>query len=173
MTARAHVPIAPQARLVVCDPDLCVGCQLCEFACAAVKDKSANILRSRIRVVRQEPILMISIACRACADPACVKVCPQEGALSVNPSTCLIDVHNDRCDGCGWCIDACPFGVVVLNPDTKRVVICDLCAERPEGPACVEMCSKDALEVSTPEALSRKVRKDAVRSLLGELTDGV
>ncbi len=169
MTARPHVPLAPDASFVVCDPDLCVGCQLCEFACAAVKDKSANILRSRIRVLRHEPILMISVACRACADPACVRVCPQEGALAVNADTSLIDVDNALCDGCGWCIDACPFGAVVLDPETKRVVICDLCTDRAEGPACVEMCSKDALEVTTPEALAGKVRKDAVRNLLEEL----
>jgi hypothetical protein len=31
------------------------------------------------------------------------------------------------------------------------------------------MCSKDALEVTTPEALAGKVRKDAVRNLLEEL----
>ena len=169
MSLSAHVPLAPRARLVVCDPDLCVGCQMCEFACAAVKDKSANILRSRIRVTRQEPIVMISTACRGCEDPACVKVCPREGALAVNPDNFLIDVDNDKCDGCGWCIDACPFGVIALNTETKRVIICDLCAERTEGPACVEMCPKDALEVSSPRVVAGKVRQGALLGLLDEL----
>ena len=55
-----------------------------------------------------------------------------------------------------WWIDACPFGVVILNPDTKRVVICDLCEKRAEGPACVEVYPKDALEISTPEVIAQK-----------------
>ena len=42
MSPSPHVPISPHARLVVCDPDLCVGCQLCEFACASVKDNSSK-----------------------------------------------------------------------------------------------------------------------------------
>ncbi|MDP6121828.1 MAG: hypothetical protein QF450_10585 [Rhodospirillales bacterium] len=45
-----------------------------------------------------------------------------------------------------WCIDACPFGVV----------ICDLCEKRAEGPACVEVYPKDALEISTPEVIAQK-----------------
>lgn len=161
---------APRSRFVTCDPDLCVGCQLCEFACAMEKDENSNIARSRIRLVRTEPILMLSIACRACADPACVRSCPRHGALTVNPANGLVIVDNDKCDGCGWCIDACPFGVIILNPETKRVVICDLCAGRLEGPACVEMCPKKALEVSSPETIAQKARKGAVRQLLEELT---
>ncbi len=171
MSPPPHVPLSPRAQIVVCDPDLCIGCQLCEFACAVVKDDSANILRSRIRVIRQEPILMISIACRGCEDPACVKVCPRDGALAVNPNNGLIDVDNDICDGCGWCIDACPFGVIFLDPETKRVIICDLCAGRDAGPACVEMCSKDALEVSTPAVVAGKVRQSALRTLMDALDE--
>lgn len=159
----------PQYQFVTCDRDLCVGCQICEFACAMVKEGVANILRSRIRLVRAEPVQMLSIACRACADPACVNICPRPGAMFVNPENGLVVVGEDECDGCGWCTDACPFGVVILNPDTKLAYICDLCADRPEGPACVEMCPKDALEVSSPEVIAQKSRKGALRQLLEEL----
>ena len=159
----------PRYQFVTCARDLCVGCQMCEFACAMVKEGAANILRSRIRLVRSEPVLMVSIACRACADPACVKICPQPGAMVVNPDNGLVMVDNAHCDGCGWCIDACPFGVVILNPDTKLAVICDLCEDRAEGPACVEICPKDALEVSSPEVIAQKSRRGALRQLLEEL----
>lgn len=169
MSAARGLRTYPQSQFVTCAPDLCVGCQLCEFACAMVKDQSSNILRSRIRLVRTEPILMLSVACRACADPACVRSCPRQGALTVNPRNGLVVVDNDKCDGCGWCIDACPFGVIILNPETKRVVICDLCEGRTDGPACVEICPKKALEVSSPEVIAQKARKGAVRQLLEEL----
>ncbi len=159
----------PRYEFVTCDRDLCVGCQLCEFACAMVKEETAHILRSRIRLVRSEPVQMLSIACRACAEPACVGICPRPGAMFVNPENGLVVVGEDHCDGCGWCIDACPFGVVILNPATKLAYNCDLCADRAEGPACVEMCPKDALEVSTPELVARKARERGLRQLLEEL----
>ena len=172
MTHPVPVPLSPAARFVACDPELCVGCQLCEFACAAVKDRSADILKSRIRVVRHEPSLMVSIACRGCAEPACVRVCPQEGALAVNPETRLIDVDNGICDGCGWCIDACPFGVALFDRDAGRVVICDLCAQRDAGAACVEICPKDALEVASPARVAGKANGGTVLALVEELDAG-
>jgi len=172
MTGPMPVPLSPAARFVACDPDLCVGCQLCEFACAAVKDAGADILKSRIRVVRHEPSVMVSIACRGCAEPACVRVCPQEGALAVNPKTHLIDVDNAICDGCGWCIDACPFGVALFDRDAGRAVICDLCAGRDDGAACVEICPKDALEIASPAMVADKANGDTVRALLEELDVG-
>lgn len=161
-------PSPPRYQFVQCTRDLCVGCQLCEFACAMFKEETANILRSRIRLVRSEPVQMLSIACRACADPACVEICPQPGAMVVNPANGLVFVDDDYCDGCAHCIDACPFGVVILNTETKLAAICDLCAERAGGPACVEICPKDALVISTPEVIAQKARKGALRQLLEE-----
>jgi len=161
-------PAPPRYRYVTCDGDLCVGCQLCEFACAMVKDAAMNILRSRIRMVRVEPVQMKSIACQACADPACVKVCHLPGAMVINPENGLVAIVDDICDGCAHCLDACPFGVITLNPDTKLAHICDLCADRAEGPACVEICPKDALAVSTPEAIAQKNRRRALPLLLAE-----
>ena len=169
MTMTAPVPLSPEARFIACDPELCVGCQLCEFACATVKDPHANILKSRIRVARHEPSLMVSVACRGCYDPACVRVCPQEGALTINFDNRLIDVDNDICDGCGWCINVCPFGAVLLDTDTKRVVICDLCAQRDNGAACVEICPKDALEIASIEIITNKANGTAVQALVKEL----
>jgi len=160
--------VPPRYRYVTCVADLCVGCQLCEFACAMFKDPAVNIVRSRIRMVRVEPVQMKSIACQSCADPACIKVCHLPGAMVINPKNGLVAVVEDICDGCGHCLDACPFGVIALNPETKLAYICDLCADRAEGPACVEICPKDALAVSTPEAIAQKRRRGALPLLLAE-----
>ena len=43
-------------KFIVCDPDKCVGCQICEFACSAVKEGVFQPLFSRIRTVRIEPV---------------------------------------------------------------------------------------------------------------------
>lgn len=55
---------------------------------------------------------------------------------------------------------------------SSRVVIWDLCADRRDGPACAEMCPKDALHVSTPEVIAQKTRKKALPQLLDEQVEG-
>jgi len=154
-------------RYIVCDPDKCVGCQFCEFICAATKHQVFNPLLSRIHNVRIEPIVMMSVACRMCEDPPCVIACPRQ-ALSQNPETGVIMVDTELCDGCGWCIEACDFGAIFLNPETKVVEICDLCQDQ-EEPQCVKFCFKEALELSTPEVVAQKARKEVVAKLLQEL----
>jgi carbon-monoxide dehydrogenase iron sulfur subunit len=107
------------------------------------------------------------VACRACSDPPCALACPRN-ALTQNPETGMITVDNDLCDGCGWCIEACEFGAILLNPETKRVEICDLCAEQGE-PQCVKFCRKGALYLGMPETVAQKTRREVVGKLLQEL----
>ncbi|MDA8219499.1 MAG: 4Fe-4S dicluster domain-containing protein [Dehalococcoidales bacterium] len=154
---------------IVCDPELCVGCQTCEFACSGAKEGYYDPLHSRIRHVRIEPTLMLAVACRTCEDAPCVACCPRR-ALSQDEATGVIRVDNDRCDGCAWCIEACEFGAIALDPARKRVAICDLCSDR-ETPACVELCPKEALTLSTPELVAQRTRKGVVAKLLAELSE--
>ncbi len=152
---------------IVCDPDKCTGCRMCELACSIAKEGLFAPLLSRIRNVRIEPIVQMTISCRLCKDPPCVIACPRQ-ALSQSEETGIILVDEDLCDGCGWCIEACPFGAIALNPATKRVVICDLCQDFDE-PQCVKYCPKEALSLSTTEMVAQKSRKEAVTKLLQEL----
>ncbi|MBR02050.1 MAG: hypothetical protein CL394_01830 [Acidiferrobacteraceae bacterium] len=168
VTDQRKLSISPRYQYVTCSSALCVGCQLCEFACAMFKDETMNVLQSRIRLVRVEPVQMKSIACQSCADPACLKICHLPGAMFINAENGLVAIDEDICDGCTHCLDACPFGVIALDPDTKLAKICDLCADRAEGPACVEICPKDALEVLTPEVIAQRSRKNALHQLLAE-----
>lgn len=154
-------------QYIICDPDKCTGCQECELACSVTKHGMFNPLLARIRNVRIEPVVMLSVACKLCEDPPCVIACPRK-ALSQDPETGIILVDEDLCDGCGWCIEACDFGAILLNPATKRVEICDLCADKDE-PQCVKFCGKDALSLATPEVVAQKARRDAVTKLLQEL----
>ena len=153
---------------IVCDPDKCVGCQLCEYICSYVKTGEFNTYRSCIRVVRIPPVVATSISCRTCEDAPCVVACPRD-ALTQSTETGVIHVDDDACDGCGWCIEACDFGAISLNPGTKLAEICDLCADQEDGPQCVKWCPKDALTLSTAEMVAQKVRREAVAGLLQEL----
>jgi len=155
---------------IVCDPVRCVGCGDCELSCSMTKQGAFNPLLSRIRNVRIEPIITFSVSCRMCADAPCVLSCPRN-ALTQDPEKGIILVDTDLCDGCGWCIEACDFGAILLNPATKRVEICDLCADKDE-PQCVVFCEKEALSLSAPEVVAQKTRREAVSKLLQELIEG-
>ncbi len=156
-----------QFQHIVCDPDKCVGCQECELACSITKHQAFDSGVSRIRNVRIEPIVALSIACRFCSDPPCVTACPRN-ALTQDAEKGIILVDQDKCDGCGWCIEACEFGAILLNPATKKVEICDLCADRDE-PQCIKYCQKDALYLAVPETVAQKTRREVVSKLLQEL----
>ena len=148
-----------QHKYIVCDPELCTGCQLCEFACSAVKEGMFDLELSRIRTSRPGLVTMMSIACRLCQDPPCVESCPRE-ALSVSDANGTILVDKVRCVGCGWCIESCDFGAIALDSRSKVVVVCDLCSDLSQ-PRCVEICPQKALFLGTAEEVAQKARDRA------------
>jgi Fe-S-cluster-containing hydrogenase component 2 len=144
-----------------------VGCQLCEYICSYTKTGEFNTYRSRIRTVRAEEILIVSVACRTCEDAPCVIACPRD-ALSQDPLTGIIRIDASRCDGCAWCIEACDFGAILINAETKLAEICDLCEDQEDGPQCVKWCPKEALELTTPDRRAQRARRKlAVEEVLG------
>jgi len=144
-----------------------MGCQLCEYICSYVKTGEFNTYRSRIRTVRAEEILITAVACRTCEDAPCVIACPRN-ALSQDPVTGIIHIDADRCDGCAWCIEACDFGAISINPETKLAEICDMCEGEEDGPQCIKWCPKEALELTTPDRRAQRARRKlAVEEVLG------
>jgi Fe-S-cluster-containing hydrogenase component 2 len=87
-----------------------------------------------------------------------VLACPRK-ALTQSEENGVILVNEELCDGCGWCVTSCKIGAIALDPK-HAVRICDLCSDREGGPACIEWCPEDALELTTEEAL--EARKTAV-----------
>ncbi|MFN2286676.1 MAG: 4Fe-4S dicluster domain-containing protein [Anaerolineae bacterium] len=142
---------------VACDATKCIGCQLCEYICSYTKTGEYNSYRSRIRTVRVDEILITAVACRTCEDAPCVIACTRD-ALTQDPETGLISVDAERCDGCAWCIEACDFGAISINPVTKMAEVCDQCEDQEDGPQCVKWCPKDALELTTPDQRAQKAR---------------
>ncbi len=155
-------------RYVDCDPDLCIGCQICEYVCSFTKTGEYNTYRSRIRTVRVDEVLIIALACRTCENAPCVTACPQD-ALSQDPETGIIHVDAQKCDACAWCVEACDFGAISINPATKLAEMCDQCQDLEEGPQCVKWCPKEALVLTTPEQQAQKARKEVVSSIKDEV----
>ena len=152
-----------ERKYITCDLELCTGCSICEMICSAEKEGMFCPELSRIHVAHVDEKLAMSIACRFCEDTPCINACPRE-ALKTDEVNNVIRVDKMRCIGCGWCIEACDFGAIVLNRSTKSVVLCDLCEGRSQ-PKCVELCPKQALKVSTLETEAQSARVKAAKSL--------
>jgi len=142
-------------NLIIADPKKCTGCEICQLACSALNEKAFRPRMSRIKVARIEPLVNFPLACRLCEKPACVASCPR-GALRVGSETGIIVVDEKKCDGCGWCLQACEFGAITIHPDKKTVVICDLCPEK--TPVCVKLCPEKALQLTNMNTVSGKAR---------------
>ncbi|MFC1911997.1 4Fe-4S dicluster domain-containing protein [Chloroflexota bacterium] len=90
-------------------------------------------------------------ACNHCTDAACVEVCPT-GALSYN-GLGFVQYDKDKCSGCGYCAEFCPFGVPQLQGNKLTGVAamdkCTFCVDRVangEQPACAEACPTGAIK---------------------------
>ena len=132
-------------KFLYVNPEKCLGCSLCEYACSLEKTEEFNPLTSRIRVVRIHPFVNVALTCKMCDNPPCVKACPTE-CLSQTKESGVINVDNEKCTGCRWCIEACPYGAIQYDEDTGAVAICDLCDGKPE---CIDICPTEAIEFSS------------------------
>lgn len=161
-------------QFIVCNPEKCVGCQICELACSARKEKSFNPQFSRIHAVRLntlvEPIANVALTCMLCKDPVCVKVCAPK-ALSINPETGLItvDAGYSGCNECGWCGIACEFGAPTLHPIHRVITLCDLCINDAE-PACITACPKEALSLSAIDDVIEQVKNELTKKVLKDFS---
>ena len=128
-------------QFVKCDAERCSGCDICELSCSWEKEKVFNPTKSRIRAVRLQQVRNMALTCRVCKDAPCVAACPKD-ALRQSTETGVVGVDEDKCDGCGWCIEACEYGAVTLHPTTRKAILCDTCQGEPE---CVQICPEGAL----------------------------
>lgn len=154
-----------EKKFVSADPAKCVGCCVCEYTCSMEKEKTFNPAKSRIRAIRLGPLVNLAVACRLCEDPPCVLACPRD-ALTQSEKSGVIMVDEDKCNGCGWCIEACDYGAIMLHPESKVVFLCDLCDGEPK---CVEWCPEEALDFTTSDILSQKARITVVKKLFQEV----
>jgi formate dehydrogenase iron-sulfur subunit len=139
----------------VTDSSICIGCKACEVACKQWNDVPADDIRylsssydntgelsanswrhvafiEKVRPDGQVAWLMNSDVCKHCKEAACLDVCPTGAIFHTEFDTVVVQA--DVCNGCGYCIPACPFGVLsrregaVTRPETNRIAPkCTLC----------------------------------------------
>jgi Fe-S-cluster-containing dehydrogenase component len=83
--------------------------------------------------------------CNQCEKPPCVQVCPVGATYRTEDGVVLVD--SQYCIGCRYCIQACPYGMRFIRPETKTAEKCTFCYHRiVKGllPACVEACPTQA-----------------------------
>ncbi len=150
-------------QTVFVNPERCIGCRQCEFACCVAHSQSKDATAA----LREDPVPRARIhvspgrsfnssfpnRCRHCDPAPCEQVCPT-GAIARDNDKDLVLVDIHKCIACAMCAMVCPFDAVTFFPQANgmpaRVVAtkCDGCIERLQDgrePACVEVCKVGAL----------------------------
>src|SRR5579864_461529 len=150
------------------DSSVCIGCKACEVACkewnrlpgdkpafmdsydnsGALDDQNWRHVQF-IERMSDEPVqtgnghawLMLSDVCKHCKQASCMDVCPTGAIVRTEFDTVFI--QQDVCNGCRYCISACPFGVIGFSAQTGTVHKCTFCYDRLQAgmtPACAQAC---------------------------------
>jgi len=103
--------------------------------------------------------LMSSDVCKHCTHAGCLDVCPTGALFRTEFGTVV--VQGDICNGCGYCVPACPYGVIDLRKDDGRAFKCTLCYDRlKEGqtPACAQACPTQSIQYGEVGELRERAR---------------
>ena len=178
------------------DTTICIGCKACEVACKQWNqlpddgfhftgmsyDNTAQLGASTWRHVAfiERPValstqdagafswLFSSDVCKHCARAGCLESCPT-GAI-VRTEFDSVYVQPDICNGCGYCVVNCPFGVIDRREDDGRAWKCTLCYDRLKDdmtPACAKACPTASIHFGDVQGL-REMAQARVEELHGQ-----
>ena len=104
--------------------------------------------------------LMASDVCKHCTHAACLDVCPTGALFRTEFGTVV--VQQDICNGCGYCVSACPYGVIDRREGDGRAWKCTLCYDRLKGdlePACAKACPTDSIQFGDLDELRARAAR--------------
>jgi formate dehydrogenase iron-sulfur subunit len=170
------------------DTSVCIGCKACEVACKEwnavpedgllltgmsydnTAELSATTWRHVEFIEQTVPVdaggddevrwLMASNVCKHCTESACLDVCPT-GALMRSEFGTVV-VQDDICNGCGYCVSACPFGVIGRSEIDGGAHKCTLCYDRiGDGltPACAKACPTESIQFGPLDELRERANQ--------------
>ena len=178
------------------DTSLCIGCKACEVACKEwnrlpaedggltgesydntsalgattwrhvtfVEKISGPAGRATEMAPFQSNWLMASDVCKHCANAPCLEVCPTGAIFRTEFDTVV--VQGDICNGCGYCVPACPFGVIELSKADGKAHKCTLCYDRMKGgfePACSKACPTESIQFGEVGSLTARAERRVER----------
>jgi formate dehydrogenase iron-sulfur subunit len=104
--------------------------------------------------------VFMSDVCKHCTNAGCLDACPTGALIRTEYQTVVLQA--DVCNGCGYCVPACPFGVVARDPIDGRAGKCTLCYDRLEDglePACAKACPTDSIQFGPYEELVEQAER--------------
>jgi len=104
--------------------------------------------------------LMMSDVCKHCVAAPCQHACPT-GAIVYNEFA-NVYIQRDICNGCSYCIAACPFGVITRSDFDGHSHKCTLCYDRQKDglvPACAKACPTASIQFGPIDELRERARK--------------
>ncbi len=172
-----HVDHPPRVGFFT-DTSVCIGCKACEVACKQWNGVpaaehldllgmsfdntgalGANAWRHVAFIEQTVDLgmpgaagdgvrwLMASDVCKHCSHAGCLDVCPTGALFRTEVGTVV--VQQNICNGCGYCVSACPYGVIERRAGDGRAQKCTLCYDRLHGglePACAKACPTDSIQ---------------------------
>ena len=157
-------------KAILFDSTLCIGCKLCEQACAerngltyddSVAAQESFSDKKLSFVVTRDDKFMRRL-CMNCDDPTCASVCPVGAFQKTELGPVVYD--QSRCIGCRYCMMACPFQVPGYQWGERLPIVkkCDMCADRVAAggvTACTEACPTGATKFGDRDTLISEARE--------------